>query len=145
MINYKKLYSLIASGAIVLMAMFATLTSCTTQADYSLGEELVPGNQQMIVRHRIYRNGIMSEANQEDKACKLFETRLFMTDSVMSHNLDDYYLGVQNDERFGVRRFGFSSQYLFMSGVDDSTGFGYRPIYDSMVFRFKVDTFSGDT
>ena len=145
MINYKKLYSLIASGAIVLMAMFATLTSCTTQADYSLGEELVPGNQQMIVRHRIYRNGVMSEANQEDKACKLFETRLFMTDSVMSHNLDDYYLGVQNDERFGVRRFGFSSQNLFMSGVDDSTGFGYRPIYDSMVFRFKVDTFSGDT
>ena len=143
--NYSRIYSLIASCAIVIVALVATLTSCTTKADYSLGEELVPGNQQMTVRHRLYRGGVMSEANQEDKPCKIFETRLFLTDSVASHNLSEFYLGVQNDEYFGKRRLSFSSQYLFMSGIDDSVGFGYRPIYDSMMFRFKVDTFSGDT
>jgi len=143
--NYSRIYSLIASCAIVVTTLFATLTGCTTKADYSLGEELVPGNQQMSVHYRLYRNGVLSEANQEDKPCKIFETRLFMTDSVMSHKLGEFYLGVQNDERFGERRLSFSSQYLFMSGIDDSTGFGYRPIYDSMMFRFKVDTFSGDT
>ncbi|MBR6662193.1 MAG: DUF4270 family protein, partial [Alistipes sp.] len=143
--NYNRIYSLIASCAIVVTTLFATLTGCTTKADYSLGEELVPGNQQMSVHYRLYRNGVLSEANQEDKPCKIFETRLFMTDSVMSHKLGEFYLGVQNDERFGERRLSFSSQYLFMSGIDDSTGFGYRPIYDSMMFRFKVDTFSGDT
>ena len=142
---YSKIYSLIASCAIVVAALCATLTSCTTQADYTLGEELVPGNQQMAVRHRIYRNGVMSEANAEDKPCKIFETRLFMTDSVMAHKLSKFYMGVQNDDRFGKRRLSFSSQYLFMSGINDTIGFGYRPIYDSMMFRFKVDTFSGDT
>ncbi|MBR4853769.1 MAG: DUF4270 family protein [Alistipes sp.] len=143
--NYKKIYSLIASCVVVVASLFATLTSCTTTADYSLGDELVPGNQHMIVRHRIYRNGVLKEANKEDKPCKIFETRLYMTDSVKSNGLSEFYLGVQNDERFGERRFGFSSQYLFMSGIDDTIGFGYRPIYDSAMFRFKVDTFSGDT
>ncbi|MBR7096676.1 MAG: hypothetical protein IKC78_02740, partial [Alistipes sp.] len=108
--NYNRIYSLIASCAIVVTTLFATLTGCTTKADYSLGEELVPGNQQMSVHYRLYRNGVLSEANQEDKPCKIFETRLFMTDSVMSHKLGEFYLGVQNDERFGERRLSFSSQ-----------------------------------
>lgn len=143
--NYKKIYSLIASCLVVMASLFATLTSCTTTADYTLGEELVPGNQQMVVRHRIYRDGVLKEADKEDKPCKIFETRLYMTDSVKSSSLSKFYLGVQNDDRFGERRFGFSSQYLFMSGINDTAGFGYRPIYDSAMFRFKVDTFSGDT
>lgn len=143
--SYKRLYSLLASCAVVMTTLFATLTSCTTQADYTLGEELVPGNQQMAVRYRIYRNGIMQEEGKDDVACKIFETRLFQTDSVVTSKLEKYYLGVQNDERFGKRRMSFSSQYLYMSGIDDSLGFGYRPIYDSMMFCFKVDTFSGDT
>ena len=105
--NYKKIYSLIASCLVVMASLFATLTSCTTTADYTLGEELVPGNQQMVVRHRIYRDGVLKEADKEDKPCKIFETRLYMTDSVKSSSLSKFYLGVQNDDRFGERRFGF--------------------------------------
>ena len=59
--------------------------------------------------------------------------------------LDKVIIGVERDERFGVRRMGFVSQFLHMVLPDDSVGFGYRPIYDSMVMQLLVDTFAGDT
>lgn len=141
----KRYVSVLASLAVICAVCFATLTSCTTEADYTLGEELTPGHQQMQMRHRLYKAGIVKEESQADSPCKIFQTRLFKTDSIKSNSLDRLYLGVQKDERFGVRKFSFASQMLFMLPVDDSVGFGYRPVYDSTVFRIQVDTFAGDT
>lgn len=140
----------IYNSGIKLIAIFATLlalfaSGCTTVADYSLGEELAPGHQQMVMRHRSYKGGMLKETNSADTPCKVFETRLFRTDSVISSALDLLYLGVQSDERFGTRKLAFVSQYLFDTAVHDSVGFGYRPVYDSALFLFAVDTFVGDT
>ncbi|MBQ5875897.1 MAG: DUF4270 family protein [Alistipes sp.] len=135
----------LASLALLCAVCFATLTACTTTADYTLGQELTPGHQQMIMRHRIYKSGIVKESDREDVPCQIFQTRLFKTDSIKSNSLGKLYLGHQKDEIFGVRKFSFASQMLFMLPVDDSIGFGYRPVYDSMVFRIAVDTFAGDT
>lgn len=143
--NCNRFRRIISATAVVAAAAATILGGCTTIADYTLGEELAPGNQQMKMRHRIYSGGTLTEADQQDTPCKIFETRLYRTDSLLSSSLGSLYLGLQNDERFGMRRLAFASQYLFMQAVDDSIGFGYRPVYDSAMFRFAVDTFAGDT
>ncbi len=136
---------MLTSVVIAIVAVWATLTSCTTTADYTLGEEFAPGHQQLEMRHRLYSEGMLKETDKEDTPCKVFETRLYRTDSVAATSLDRLYLGLQNHNRYGTRKMSFSSQMLFMTGVDDSIGFGYRPVYDSMMFLFEVDTFAGDT
>lgn len=125
--------------------MVATLSGCTTTADYTLGEEFTPGNQQMKLRHRLYKAGMLKETDKEATACEVFETRLFRTDSIGTTSMDDVYIGYQNDARFGSREFSFAGQVLFNKNVDDSVGFGYRPVLDSVMFVFAVDTFAGDT
>ncbi len=141
--SYNRIKHLL-SAAVVAVVAVVTL-GCTTTADYTLGEEFAPSNQQMITRHRIYKNGVLSETNQEDAPCRIFETRLFKTDSVESDRLGTFYLGLQKHNRFGVRKLGFSSQFLHMITIDDSIGFGYRPIYDSTTLIFELDTFVGDS
>ena len=137
----KSMLAVIASIAITTLMMLG----CTTTADYTLGDEFAPTNQQMTMRHRLYKNGILTEENMPDAPCRVFETRLFKTDSVTSTTLGTFYLGLQRHERFGVRKLGFASQILHMVSLDDSTGFGYRPIYDSTCFVFELDTFVGDS
>lgn len=141
--SYNRMKSLLTAIIVVAVAAIMTL-SCTT-ADYTLGQEFAPTNQQMISRHRLYKNGILSELNEEDKPCRVFETRLFKTDTVNSECLGTFYLGLQKHDRFGVRRLGFASQFLHMIDVDDSVGFGYRPVYDSTTLIFELDTFVGDS
>lgn len=143
--SYNKIKSMCASAAAVIIVMIMTFTGCTTTADYTLGEEFAPSNQQMVMRTRSYKAGVMREAEQEETPCRIFETRLFRTDSVKSNDVKQFVIGVERDERFGVRRMGFVSQFLHMILPDDSIGFGYRPIYDSMVMQLLVDTFAGDT
>ena len=135
---------MLAAAMVIAVAALMTL-GCTTTADYTLGEEFAPTNQQMITRHRLYKNGVLSEINCEDAPCRVFETRLFKTDSVPSDRLGTFYLGLQKHSRFGVRKMGFSSQFLHMIHIDDSIGFGYRPIYDSTTLIFELDTFVGDS
>ena len=142
--SYNRIKSLLTAAVVVAVAVLMTL-GCTTTADYTLGQEFAPTNQQMITRHRLYQNGMVREANQEDAPCRVFETRLFKTDSVKSDRLGTFYLGLQKHNRFGVRKMGFSSQILHMIEVDDSIGFGYRPIYDSTTMIFELDTFVGDS
>ncbi len=142
--SYNRMKSLLTAIVVVGVAAIMTL-SCTTTADYTLGQEFAPTNQQMISRHRLYKNGILSEINEEDAPCRVFETRLFKTDSVTSDRLGTFYLGMQKHARFGVRKLGFASQFLHMITVDDSIGFGYRPVYDSTTLIFELDTFVGDS
>lgn len=143
--NCNRIPRLFTAAAIVAAAAFATLAGCTTTADYTMGEELAPGNQQMVVRHRLYSGGTIRENGFDDVPCKVFETRLYKTDSIASASLGTLYLGLQSDKRFGVRKLSFASQYLFMKTIGDSAGFGFRPVYDSAMFCFSVDTFAGDT
>lgn len=143
--NYNKIHSLLATSAMVVVLMVMTFTGCTTTADYTLGEEFAPSNQQMIMRTRSYKAGMVREASTEETPCRIFETRLFRTDSVKSNDVKQFNIGIERDERFGVRRMGFVSQFLHMVLPNDSVGFGYRPIYDSMTMQLLVDTFAGDT
>lgn len=106
--NCNRLNRIFTAAAAAVVAAMATLGGCTTTADYTLGEELAPGNQQMKMRHRIYSGGVLAEADQEDTPCKIFETRLYRTDSLLSSSLGTLYLGLQNDKRFGMRRLAFA-------------------------------------
>lgn len=142
---FSRINTLLIATAIVAASAIATLSGCTTTADYTLGEEFTPGNQQMKLRHRLYKAGMLKETDKEATACKVFETRLFRTDSVGTTSMDNIFIGCQNDARFGKREFSFAGQYLFNKNVDDSIGFGYRPALDSVMFVFVVDTFAGDT
>ena len=65
----KRYVSVLASLAVICAVCFATLTSCTTEADYTLGEELTPGHQQMQMRHRLYKAGIVKEERMHPAAC----------------------------------------------------------------------------
>ncbi len=143
--SYSKIKSLVAASALVVISMVMTFTGCTTTADYTLGDEFAPSNQQMIMRTRSYKAGMVREASTKETPCRIFETRLFRTDSVVSNDVIQFNIGIQRNERFGVRRMGFVSQFLHMVLPNDSVGFGYRPIYDSMMMHIIVDTFAGDT
>ena len=63
--SYNRIKHFLTAAAVVAVAALMTL-GCTTTADYTLGEEFAPTNQQMITRHRLYKNGVVSELNQED-------------------------------------------------------------------------------
>ncbi|MBQ6572236.1 MAG: hypothetical protein IIX31_06075, partial [Alistipes sp.] len=93
--------SLLATMAVVAVMVVMTLASCTTTADYTLGQELAPTNQQMTMRNRSYRGGVIREANRDDVPCKVFESRLFRTDSIKSTSLDMLFLGQHNDPARG--------------------------------------------
>lgn len=142
---FSRINTLLITAVILAMTAIATLSGCTTTAEYTLGEEFTPGNQQMKVRHRLYKAGMLKETDLQATACKVFETRLFRTDSVNTSSMDNVFIGYQNDSRFGKREFSFAGQYLYNKNVNDSVGFGYRPVLDSVMFVFAVDTFAGDT
>lgn len=131
--------------AVLTVLGLTLLTGCTTTADYTLGQEFAPSNQQMLMRTRSYRNGIITEQSGEQTPCNIFETRLFKTDSVAATSLSTIFLGVQHDDVFGDRKMGYASQIIHMGIVDDSLGFGFHPVFDSALLHFVLDTFVGDT
>ena len=115
----------------ILAAAVMLLSACTT-ADDQLGYDFVPDNQKMRMRHKVMESS------------KLLATRLFRTDSIISSNISYGYMGAQKDPDFGTRKAGFYTQYM-VYGTSDSTGFGYRPIFDSIQILLSVVDFKGDT
>lgn len=120
------------------------LSACTTTADYTMGEEFVPDNQQLSMRRRTYSGGKLYE-NGETRDCPLTQTRLYQTDSVKSANLAYVYFGQEKSDTFGMRKAGFFSQMLFNYTLDEERGWGYRPIFDSMQLALEIKAFHGDT
>lgn len=120
------------------------LSACTTTADYTMGEEFVPENQQFSIRRRTYSGGKLYE-NGEQRECALAQTRLYQTDSVRSANLSQVYFGQEQSDTFGMRKAGFFSQMLFNYTLDEDRGWGYRPIFDSMQLALEIKSFHGDT
>ena len=132
------------SKALVLFVVALVIVGCTTEVDFNLGAEYVPTNQNMELRRRVYRAGVMEEMG-EQKSITMSKTYLHQSDSIKSSNLDDVYFGQEQSAEFGTRRAGFMSQVLFGSKLDEEYGWGYRPIFDSMTLALYVTSYHGDT
>lgn len=132
----------ITSLIVLLAALLAV--GCTTKVDFTLGEEYVPTNQNMELKRRVYRAGTMTESGLSSDVA-LSRTFLYQTDSIKSSNLDNVYFGSERSEEYGERRAGFLSQVLFGTKLDEEYGWGYRPIFDSMVLALYVTDYHGDT
>ena len=140
MMSCKRLIvSVLACAVVAVMAV-----SCTTEVDYTLGSEFVPTKQNMELKRRVYR---MSEWKEGDnsESCQLLQTRLYQTDSIASSNLELAYFGAERSDIYGERRAGFMTQMIFGVTLGDERGWGYRPIFDSMVLALYVQDFHGDT
>lgn len=135
----KSLYNIaLLLGAIILFA------SCTTNVDYTMGEEFVPSNQNMELRRRVYALGECVERG-DSEACPLATTRLYRSDSLRSSNIGLGLFGRETDATFGSRESGFMSQMVFSLSLPKERGWGYRPIFDSMTLSLCITNFHGDT
>ena len=140
MASYKQVISLVA----VAISTLLTLVSCTTEVDYTMGEEFVPISQNMELRRRVYELGTMTEGDRVER-CGLTTTRLYKTDSLRSSNIEYGYFGRELSDTFGMRSAGFMSQMIFSISLHEGRGWGYRPIFDSMMLSLYVTDFHGDT
>ena len=128
--------------ACVVLALVSA--SCTTEVDYTLGTEFVPSKQNMELKRRVYRMGEWTEGDNSE-SCQLLTTRLYQTDSIASTNLERAYFGAERSDVYGERRAGFMTQMIFGVTLGEERGWGYRPIFDSMVLALYVMDFHGDT
>lgn len=131
-------------STLMLFVVALVVVGCTTEVDYSLGSEYVPTNQNMELRRRVYRDGMMTEGGVTTDVA-MAKTFLYQNDSIKSSNLDYVYFGHERSEVYGSRRAGFMSQVLFGSKLDEEYGWGYRPIFDSMTLAIYVTDYHGDT
>ncbi len=141
----------------LLSVIFAALCvgGCTMVADNTLGSDIMPEGQVMVMRHLKYQGNTKiyfdAEADRNTKVDlaqegkNLIETRLYRTDSLVSSNLSVGYMGVRRSEIFGERVAGFASTMLYMNSLDEEKGFGYMPIFDTMKFVLTVNNYGGDT
>ena len=88
------------------------VVGCTTEVDYGLGAEYVPTNQNMELRRRIYRDGMMTDMGETTEVA-MSKTYLYQNDSIKSSNLNNVYFGYERSDVFGARKAGFMSQVLF--------------------------------
>lgn len=116
---------------VVVVAILATTFSGCTEVDDTLGSGYVPENQQLKIGFR--RLG----------GC--FETRLFRTDSLRTSNIEVGLLGSTRSDTFGLRTAGFYTQFTWGICPDSTEGFGYRPIFDSLMLGMTISGFSGDS
>lgn len=130
--------------ALLFLGVITSLLSCTTEVDYSLGVEFLPSNQKMELRRRVYEKGVMKEG-ETTVPCSLSSTSLYITDSIPSTNMQYGYFGCENSDVFGRRTAGFLSQMIFSLSLNEERGWGYRPIFDSMIISLYVTDFHGDT
>ena len=139
MTNCKSLFNIaLLLGAIMM------IVSCTTDVDYTMGEEFVPSNQKMELRRRIYSMGERIEQG-DSVECSFATTRLYQSDSLRSSNIGIGFFGCEVDPTFGTRKAGFMSQMVFSLTLPEERGWGYRPIFDSMMLSFYITDFHGDT
>ena len=142
----KRFLSAAAAG----LALLATVTGCTREADPSLGIGLVPDRQKLEMRYKSFYADKVEKYNPEEKSYStvggrnFFDTRIFRTDSIISSNLTVGYVGIQNDKDFGRRSAEFASEFLYMVSMP-SEGLGYLPVFDSLQMVLSVSDLCGDT
>ena len=152
--NYSNRFSRIIAALLVAFAMLS-FESCTMTADDTLGSNIMPEEQVMVMRHlkfkgnKIIRLNAATGENEEVDASlegkNFLETRLYRTDSLLSSNLGMGYMGVRRSDTLGVRTAGFASSMLYMNAIDEENGFGYKPIFDTMKLVLSVKNYGGDT
>ena len=122
-------------------AALALLAGCT-QADDSLGSNLVPENQQM-------KTGYVSlprrNAAGEYVRRTLVRTRPMQTDSIVSSKIGYGYMGSELNDTLGLRTAGFLTQYLDYIENFEAGMFGYRPFVDSVQLMMTIDQYGRDT
>ena len=152
--NYSNRFSRTISALLLAVAMLV-FEGCTMIADDTLGSNIMPEEQVMVMRHlkfqgnKIIRYNPNTEKNEEVDASlegkNFFETRLYRTDSLLSSNLGMGYIGVRRSDTLGVRSAGFASSMLYMNAIDEENGFGYKPIFDTMKLVLSIKNYGGDT
>lgn len=134
------------------------LTGCSTTADPTLGYEIVPEHQKMVMRHLTFKGGKVirfdaqsstdDESRYTEKAApsgNFFETSLYRTDSLLASNITYGYFGIERSDTFGMRKAGFATTIVYMDSVSTTEGFGYKPIFDTMHLLLTIDDYRGDT
>ena len=152
--NLSNRFSRTISALLLILAMLV-FEGCSMTADDTLGSNMMPEEQVMVMRHlKIKGNTIVrynpdTEANEEiDSSLEgknYLETRLYRTDSLLSSNLGMGYMGVRRSDTLGVRIAGFASSMLYMNSIDEENGFGYKPIFDTMKLVMSIKNYGGDT
>lgn len=128
----------------LLLGAIMMVVSCTTDVDYAMGEEFIPSNQNMELRRRVYTMGERHEGD-DVVACSLVTTRQYKSDSLRSSNIEKGYFGHEHSDTFGSRKAGFMSQMVFSTPLTVDRGWGFRPIYDSMMLSLYITDCHGDT
>lgn len=137
------------------VAVAMMLGGCSAMVDPELGFEFVPENQKMQMRHLTFRgdkvisfNAAASTADKsvyDERPCKYVETSLYKVDSLLSSNVSYGFMGVERSDTFGVRGARFASSMMYMNTIDESDGFGYLPIFDSLKLVLNIENYGGDT
>ena len=129
--------------SLVVLLMTVVGVGCTTEVDYNMGEEFVPTNKNMELRRRVYALG--QRVEQGDSVdCPLVTTRLYRTDSLKSANLKKGFFGREISSTYGERTACFMSQMIFSLSLPKERGWGYRPIFDSMVLSLCVSDYQAE-
>ena len=139
--------------SLILAAAFAV--GCSADVNPELGYDIIPDHQKMEMRHLTFKGGKVikfnAAASSDDKSeyitreGKFFRTSLYHTDSLLSSNVSNGYLGVEHCDTFGMRTSSLASSIMFMNSVDEEVGFGYKPIFDTMSLVLTINDYGRDT
>ena len=124
-------------------------------ADNTLGANMMPEEQVMVMKHLKFRGntiirlnpatGINERVDASLEGKNFLETRLYRTDSLLASNTGTGYLGVRRSDTLGLCSAGFASTMLYMNSIDEENGFGYMPIFDTMHMVMTINEYGGDT
>lgn len=135
-----------STRTLALFGLLAALCAvgCTTKDD-TLGANLIPDNQQLKAGYAVFQwNKEVLTGLDALNPKKYVETRLFQTDSIVSSNLGQGYLGAAYNDTVGLRTAGFLAQFSNYYLVDDGY-FGYMPLFDSAQILLSVSAYGRDT
>ena len=146
----------LSSLHLLVLAVVALISvGCSADVDSELGYDIIPDHQKMEMRHLRFKGGKVITFNAatstEDKSeytereGKFFRTSLYHTDSLLSSNVNNGYIGVEHNDTFGMRSSALASSIIFMNSVDKETGFGYKPIFDTMTLVLTINDYGVDT
>ena len=136
-----------------LVALF--VVGCSADVNSELGYDIIPDHQKMEMRHLTFKGGKVikfnSAASNENQSVydseegRFFRTSLYHTDSLLSSNISYGYIGVEHSDSFGMRSSALASSIIFMNSVDKETGFGYKPIFDTLSLILTISDYGVDT
>lgn len=135
-----KFRAVLRTAAVALAAAALTFAGCT-DVDDTLGGNLIPGDQQMTAGYAVFDGSSRTEGLNPRK---YVETRLFQTDSIISSNIGNGYMGSMADDTTGVRTAGFLSQFTNYFLVEEGS-FGYKPFFDSVYIFLSINGYGADT